>query len=149
MIPEASSIDQGTLDAQRAKGWTDFHPEDYCHRCYKRNTSWYVDTSTWNEVMRGGDPAGWGKWQEIICIPCFTELAAAHYGTERVWTIARDGPSIQLTVADHAAPPPHMLADAWDASAKATAAYELEYRVNFDYGDDLPEPPANPYRSQT
>ena len=41
---------------------------------------------------------------------------------------------------------PHMLAECWEASAKATADYELEYRVSFDFGDDLPEPPANPYR---
>lgn len=90
-------INQELLDAQRAKGWTDWHPEDYCHRCYEGNVSWYVDTPPWTDVMRGGDADGWGKWQEIICIPCFTALADEHYGAKQAWTITRDRSSYHLS----------------------------------------------------
>jgi hypothetical protein len=90
-------ITQELLDQQRAKGWTDWHPEDYCHRCYETNISWYVDTPAWTDVMRCGNVDGWGLWQEIICIPCFTELADSHYGETQAWTITRDRPSLHLT----------------------------------------------------
>lgn len=81
-------VDPVLIDAQRERGWPDFHPEDFCHRCGNRNLSWHVDADTWNTVMRGGDPAGWGDWQEIICPPCFTELAEPHGFT--AWHLSRD-----------------------------------------------------------
>lgn len=68
-------ITQAELDAQRRKGWTDFHPEAFCHRCGGPNVSWHVDSETWNAVMR---PAGeTGRWGEIICPVCFVELAGS------------------------------------------------------------------------
>lgn len=42
---------------------------------------------------------------------------------------------------------PRLMAGAWDEGAAATDDYERKYRVAFDFGDDLPEPPANPYRT--
>jgi hypothetical protein len=68
-----------TLDAlrdrQRRDGWPDIHPEDYCHRCGGPNVSWFVDSPVWNAVMRPDGPDSPWRWQEIICPPCFIELA--------------------------------------------------------------------------
>lgn len=91
------SIDHADLDAQRAKGWTDFHPEDFCHRCGHPNVSWYIDSLTWNQVMRGGDEWAWGAWAEIICIPCFIELAELHYGGG-VWRVVRDEAGTEVLI---------------------------------------------------
>lgn len=73
---------------QRATGWPDWHPEDYCHRCGHENVSWWTARETWDPVMRDGDPAGWGPWEEIVCIPCFIELA--ELTGPRSWRIVRD-----------------------------------------------------------
>jgi len=82
------SVDGADIAAQRNSGWPDFHPEDFCHRCGCQNVSWYIDSDVWNPVMRGGTVDGW-EWQEIVCIPCFIELAEAHFGA-RVWRVTRD-----------------------------------------------------------
>jgi len=82
------SVDAADFAAQRDSGWPDFHPEDFCHRCGCQNVSWYIDSDEWNPVMR---PFGatTERWQEIICIPCFIELAQRHYGG-CAWRVARD-----------------------------------------------------------
>lgn len=85
----AQRVDLAEIDAQRVAGWPNFHPEDYCHRCGHRNVSWYTNNSTWDPVMRGGDPNGWGEWQEIVCVPCFTELAERLHGPS-TWRVTRD-----------------------------------------------------------
>ena len=62
--------------AQRAKGWPDFHPEDFCHRCGNRNCNWYAESPLWNEVMGDGrDEEASG----IVCPTCFTQLATEHF----------------------------------------------------------------------
>lgn len=72
-IQPRKHITQAQLDAQRRKGWPDFHPEDVCHRCGGTNISWSTDSADWNRVMR---PKGeTGRWAEIICPTCFVELA--------------------------------------------------------------------------
>ncbi len=38
---------------QRQLGWPDFHPEDFCHRCGRRNPVWYADAALWNEGTAG------------------------------------------------------------------------------------------------
>ena len=83
------SVSAEDITTQRAAGWPDFHPEDFCHRCGHKNVSWYIDGSTWADVMRSGDPLSWGRWQEIICIPCFIELAEERAGG-CAWRITRD-----------------------------------------------------------
>lgn len=53
---------------QRALGWPDFHPEDFCHRCGRRNAgSWSVDSADWNKAVEG---QGRGV-VDILCPPCF------------------------------------------------------------------------------
>jgi hypothetical protein len=86
------SVDAADIAAQRDSGWPDFHPEDFCHRCGNPNVSWFVDNTAWNHVMREGNPVGWGQWQEIICIPCFMELAETHYRA-CTWRIVREAGS--------------------------------------------------------
>jgi hypothetical protein len=66
-------ITQAELDAQARKGWTEFHPEEFCHRCGGPNISWHVDSQAWNRVMRPDGETG--RWAEIICPLCFVELA--------------------------------------------------------------------------
>lgn len=99
------SVDFSDIAVQRAMHWPDFHPEDFCHRCGCPNVSWYIDSAVWNKVMRGGAVDGWGAWQEIICIPCFMELAEAHYGA-CTWRITREPGSFSeaLTLASTGAP---------------------------------------------
>ena len=64
------------IPAQRAAGWPDFHPEDYCHRCGRPNLqSWFVASDLWNAAMRGPDGAvieGYPP-SEIVCPQCFSQ----------------------------------------------------------------------------
>lgn len=79
--PARPRVGLSEIDEQRAKGWPDFHPEDFCHRCGNRNvSSWYAPGELWNAVMGGVAD----EWNGIVCPPCFTELAAVkgvHTGT--------------------------------------------------------------------
>lgn len=77
---------QADFDHQRANGWPDFHPEDFCHRCGRPNIVWHADSEVWNSVMRSsGHEAPW-LWNEIICPCCFAELAEA-CGRGRSWRL--------------------------------------------------------------
>lgn len=84
------SVTLDDLDAQHERGWVDYHPEDFCHRCGNRNVTWATDGDTWNTVMRDGGRAEFGPWHEIICIPCFTELADLRAGRGCSWRIWMD-----------------------------------------------------------
>jgi hypothetical protein len=64
------------IASQRAAGWPDFHPEDYCHRCGCRNPIWYADSQLWNEVM-GGDRDE--EVAGIVCPTCFADLAKERF----------------------------------------------------------------------
>lgn len=62
------------FEDQRAHGWPDFHPEDFCHRCGRPNISWWTDSDLFNEAI--GQPDGIDpEWRGIICPPCFVELS--------------------------------------------------------------------------
>lgn len=66
--------------AQWDAGWPDFHPEDYCQRCFGRNIkSWYVDGPLWMQAMIRGT--------EIVCPQCFTELHAEAIGDWQTWEL--------------------------------------------------------------
>ena len=62
---------------QRRLGWPDFHPEDFCHICGRRNPVWSAPAADWSEV-HGDGHAG------IYCPSCFAVLFAAAVGTDRV-----------------------------------------------------------------
>ena len=75
---------------QRALGWPDFHPEDYCHRCGIGNISWWIDSDRFNTAM-GGLPDG-HAWNGIVCIQCFVELHQAATGLTCSWTLTPGTP---------------------------------------------------------
>lgn len=76
---------------QRAAGWPDFHPEDFCHRCGRRNlTSWCVNSRLWNAAIRQPDEANIREGyptSEIICPQCFDEADVDVAGTYRTWRL--------------------------------------------------------------
>lgn len=58
--------------AQREAGWPDIHPEDYCHKCGVRNTSWFARREQWLCAT-----AAWAEQtgrEGICCIACFAEM---------------------------------------------------------------------------
>lgn len=79
---------QADFDHQRANGWPDFHPEDYCHRCGMPNICWGTPAEVWNPVMRpeGHDTRTW-LWNEIICPICFVQLAQAKCERGIIWEL--------------------------------------------------------------
>ncbi len=46
-----------------------------CHRCGGQNVSWSAQSPLWNYVMRNNDINGDAKFDDLVCIPCFIELA--------------------------------------------------------------------------
>ena len=78
-----------TMATQRAAGWPDWHPEDYCHRCGGRNASWHVDSDRFNAAM---GPPTLHRWNGIICPGCFVELHEAATGLTATWTLSPDTP---------------------------------------------------------
>lgn len=73
------------IDEQRRRGWPNFHPEDFCHRCGCRNISWSIDSDRFNLAM-GGQTAV-HKWNGIICPQCFVELHEAATGLRCSWSL--------------------------------------------------------------
>lgn len=90
--PYAEAVTPETIAEQRALGWPDFHPEDFCHRCGRRNVCWFVDSLLWNEV---DDVNG---RVSILCPTCFA----------RKWeSLYPDQPVIWELRATNLRPPPH------------------------------------------
>lgn len=73
------SVSLAHLAEQRERGWPDFHPEDFCHRCGGRNLSWWTEPESWNAIMRQDGPDAPWQWNEIICPQCFAELWEMFY----------------------------------------------------------------------
>lgn len=56
-------VDPEEIERQRVKGWPDFHPEAYCHRCGTRNVwSWSTDDDVFSEAT--------GDSGTILCPQC-------------------------------------------------------------------------------
>ncbi len=71
--------------AERANGWVNFHPEDFCHRCGQRNVhAWHIDSAVWNSVV--GGPVD-SEWEGIVCPQCFTELHEQVHGRTSIWEL--------------------------------------------------------------
>ena len=68
---------------QRAKGWVDFHPEDFCHRCGNRNPVWYVDSDRWNLAVDHLDRGN----LTVLDPACFIELWEAKTGLKAAWDL--------------------------------------------------------------
>ena len=68
-------IDPATIPAQRAAGWPDFHPEDYCHQCGRPNIrSWHAPE--WVQLT--------GSDGNILCPVCFAAL-----DSNAIWCLRR------------------------------------------------------------
>jgi len=68
----------GALEAERANGWVNFHPERFCHNCGGRNiTSWATTAAEWNRTDCGRIGGG------IVCPQCLTRKADAEVETPR------------------------------------------------------------------
>lgn len=82
------SVTLAEIDEQRAKGWPDWHPEDYCHRCGGRNVpSWFVDSDRFNAAF---GPASEHPYNGIVCPGCFVEAHETVTGLTATWMLVPD-----------------------------------------------------------
>lgn len=72
---DRTGIDPALIVAERERGWVNFHPEDYCHRCGRRNVVWFAPE--WPVVMAEQ------PWT-ILCPSCFIAR-----DPDAVWVITR------------------------------------------------------------
>lgn len=49
--------------------------DEYCRRCGGGNVIWSAQSPLWNYVMRENDINGPIKYADLVCVPCFMELA--------------------------------------------------------------------------
>lgn len=68
--------------------WPDFHPEDFCHRCGRRNISWFVASDLWNEAWTEAEAEG--GYQSVLCPQCFVELWERATGLRMTWELRPD-----------------------------------------------------------
>jgi hypothetical protein len=66
-IDDVLLLDVEAISRQRARGWVDFHPEDFCHQCGRRFHYWHAPD--WYDVQDGA--------LGIICPVCFIDNARA------------------------------------------------------------------------
>lgn len=84
--PASASVDPAVIPAQRAAGWPDFEPEDFCHRCGRRNIrAWHAPE--WVLLV--------GSFSGILCPVCF-----ADHDPGAIWTVTRYYPPDADRVAD-------------------------------------------------
>lgn len=81
-------MDPAWINEQRAAGWPDMHPEDFCHRCGAANHMWFTSRETWLTAT-----AAWAAEtgrEGICCIPCLIEMHEAATGKPVVWRLEVD-----------------------------------------------------------
>lgn len=82
------SVTLDEINEQRSKGWPDFHPEDYCHRCGGRNvSSWWVDSDRFNLAF---GPPEQHPYQGIVCPGCFVDAHEKASGLTASWRLLPD-----------------------------------------------------------
>lgn len=82
----AARVEPAFIRTQRALGWPDIHPEDYCHKCGEENFTWVTDRETWLVATKA-----WAEQtgREGICCPrCFAEMYEAATGKRVNWTLS-------------------------------------------------------------
>jgi len=83
-VEHVAALRPGAVEAQRAGGWPDFHPEDFCHRCGRPNVVWSTpDAETWRRATRERERGV----VDILCPSCFVELADPD--SADVWEVRR------------------------------------------------------------
>lgn len=60
-----------------------------CNHCGGRNVVWSAPSPLWNLVMRHNDINGEPLHHDLVCIPCFVQIAG-DAGIEGVWRVAVD-----------------------------------------------------------
>lgn len=82
----APSVPAEYIKEQRRLGWPDIHPEHYCHRCGRRNFTWFASREDWLKATQTwSDETG---REGICCLSCFVEMSAAT-GDDPLWEIRR------------------------------------------------------------
>lgn len=81
----AQSVLPPEIAAQREKGWPDFHPETFCHRCGRRNINWWTTAEEW-EAATANLPR---KELEILCPQCFADMWEQETGERSAWQVRR------------------------------------------------------------
>lgn len=88
------SVTLAQIREQRSKGWPDFDPEDYCHRCGGRNpSSWFVDSDRFNTAF--GPPMN-HPYNGIVCPGCFVEAHEAATGLTVSWHLVPGGNFVHI-----------------------------------------------------
>lgn len=76
--PDAPAWVQAVLPSeivrQRQLGWPDFHPEDFCHICGRRNPVWSAPPAEWNALVDGHGG--------IFCPSCFAQMYESVHGPQ-------------------------------------------------------------------
>ena len=83
----ADSVPLYLIAREREAGWPTIRPEDYCHRCGARNTSWYVSREEWLTAT-----TSWAAetGREGICCPaCFVEMYEQQTGEVTIWEMRK------------------------------------------------------------
>ncbi len=79
-VKEMSYAAPSEIVRQREAGWPDFHPEDFCHRCGRRNICWHVDSDLWNAVV--------DNRPDILCPTCFVADYERKTGERPAWRLS-------------------------------------------------------------
>lgn len=84
-----AGVTPAEIEEQRAKGWPDFHPEDYCHKCGGPNVvPWFTASELWNiavpEKVRG----------TVLCPRCFVIAYEKATGEKCCWKLVPEGYSL-------------------------------------------------------
>jgi hypothetical protein len=80
------SVTPDEIARERERGWVNFHPEDFCHRCGQRNPGWWVDFEHWKEATH---MLGRGS-VSIVCPTCFIFLWEKATGQQAHWQLVLD-----------------------------------------------------------
>lgn len=92
-ISSKPSVTLEEIEKERARGWRNFHPERYCHKCGNRNVwSWAVDSDEWNRAIRNPDGSVREGYpgSEILCPSCFVYAHEEVTGDTSLWTLVRE-----------------------------------------------------------
>ena len=87
-VDAVQAVPPAAIEDQKARGWPDFHPEDFCHRCGHRNISWYTASPLWNEAWAVAEAEG--GYQSVLCPRCFVELWEQATGLRVTWEVQLD-----------------------------------------------------------
>ncbi|MFI7678540.1 hypothetical protein [Actinophytocola sp. NPDC049390] len=83
--PWVAAVLPEEIGRQRTASWPDFHPEDFCHRCGRRNPVWYVDAELWNKGT--AERRATTGFDSVLCPSCFVEMYERKTGQQPLWRV--------------------------------------------------------------